>query len=195
MPEFRILWTALPRSADATHLFVDVFVSPRLGTDTPGALLALSDFPTFLFDWPSQVATHLTFDVELDDGAATTSVAATRLPADAEGDLRSDAWLHLFPPATPVVGWKLADPTSRPIYSYPAAQVTAYLRDTYRHIGRRPSSDLPEEAVLEEVRRDLGDLIDTRVAAERARPSEEVTGGETTGGDTGRSPQGASRGA
>ena len=65
MPELRILWTALPRSASAEHLELDVFVSHRLGVDAPPATaLALSDFPEVL-NWPAQLADHLSFDVEL----------------------------------------------------------------------------------------------------------------------------------
>ena len=99
MPEFHLLWTALPRRIDGTELVVDAFVSPRLGINEPaGSTLTLADFPT-LTDWPSQIKDHLTFEVEF--SGATPAVAATRVPltaAESNVDLDQATWAALFPP-------------------------------------------------------------------------------------------------
>ena len=105
MPEFHLLWTALPRRIDGNELVIDAFVSPRLGINEPaGSTLTLADFPT-LTDWPSQIKDHLTFEVEF--SSATPAVAATRVPltaAESNVDLDQATWAALFPPR----------PTSRP---------------------------------------------------------------------------------
>jgi hypothetical protein len=179
-PEFRALWTALPRAVDGTDLIVDAFVSPRLGVGaSPGSAFTLADFPKFA-DWPSQVANHLTFEVDLGGGAA---VAATRVPltaAESDVDLDSATWTDLFPGTTPVTPWSLKSVGHRPIYSYPADQVAEYLRATYQKHGAGPDPATDEE--LDDLVGDAGDLLDTRPDVERADPSGATTGGEVSGG-------------
>ena len=47
MPDQQVMWTALPREADATKLTLDVFVSPRLGVDAPVESYTLAEFSEF----------------------------------------------------------------------------------------------------------------------------------------------------
>jgi hypothetical protein len=182
MPDLRILWTALPRAATATHLDVDVFVSPRLGVDEmPSASFTLADFPSFA-DWPRQVADHLTFELELTPGA---SVAATRVPlsaAESAVDLDSAAWQRLFPATTPVEPWRRRSVAGRPLFSFPGDAVADYLRRTYHDASHASHVDPTTGDDLGGVVTDVGGLLDTRPDAERPEPSSHVTGGETTGG-------------
>jgi hypothetical protein len=181
MPEFRILWTALPRGVDGTDLLVDAFVAPRLGVDAPaGSEFTLADFPPFE-DWPRQIADHLAFDVEF--SASGTPVGATRVPlppSDSDVDLDSVTWSALFPPSTRVNPWSLRSVADRPFYSYPADQLAEYLRTTYQAAGTGPDGTLDDD--LDQIVEDAGDLIDTRPGDERAEPTSRAQGGETTGG-------------
>jgi hypothetical protein len=182
MPEFRLLWTALPRRVDGNELIIDAFVSPRLGiNEPPGSTLTLADFPA-LTDWPSQVANHLAWDVEFSGGA--TPVAATRVPltaAESDIDLDQATWTALFPATIDVTPWSLRSVSARPFYSYPVGQVVNYITDTYKAAaigGPDPTTD----DKLDQLVNDGGNLIDTRPEDERAEPTSHTEGGETTGG-------------
>jgi hypothetical protein len=159
MPEQQIQWTALPRAADAKHLELAVFVSPRLGIDAAQSQYALSDFPDFV-EWTTRVASDLTFSVEFDDGSVHT---ATRLSTE---QLDDALWTHLFPPETVVEPWSFQDQGQRNIRSYPVRWTTAYLRKTYQEVVRASPTALPDPGALDGLRGELGGLIDTRVGDE-----------------------------
>ena len=162
MPEQQVIWTALPRAADDDHLYLDVFVSPRLGLNAPVDAYTLADFPE-LEHWTKTVEDHLAFEVELADG---TRHAADVLPAA----LDHDAWDHLFPSTTFVRPWSFRDLSDVPIYSFPVRFVTAYLRDLYRNVGQSHPARPPSRADLDEFREDLGPVTDVRVPEERRPP-------------------------
>jgi hypothetical protein len=194
MPELRILWTALPRSAGADHLDLDVFVSHRLGVEAPpDSGFMLSDFPEAV-NWPAEVAEHLSFEVELSPGGP---VAATRVPwtdAGEEVDLHEPTWQRLFPPTTRVEPWTRRHPGSRPIFSFPVIAVADYIEDRYREAGQRSTIDPTADEDLDGIADDLGGLLDTRPDAERPQPTSETSGGETTGGGPAPQPQGCLQG-
>lgn len=161
MPEHRIHWTALPRAATATHLEIDVFVSPRLGVDAVKTSYMLAEFPEFV-GWSAGIAANeFSFDVVVDGGAAITATVEPLDPVD------SSLWTHLFPPTTPVEPWAFRDHSTRPIRSWPVRWVMAYLRDFYHQVGNASPTKLPTVGDLNRVVGDLGGLIDTRVAEER----------------------------
>ncbi len=179
-PDFRILWTALPRAVDGADLIVDAFVSPRLGVGaTSGSTFTLADFPE-LADWPTQVADHLTFEVDLGEGAPIAATRVPLTPAESDVDLDAATWADLLPATTPVTAWSLRSITLRPFYSYPADQVAEYLRATYQKHGAGPDPATDDE--LGDIVADAGDLIDTRPEVERADPASKTAGGEVTGG-------------
>lgn len=157
------MWTALPRHADASHLHLDVFVSPRLGLNAPvGAPpFELADFPE-LAHWTRTLDDRITFEVELD---------GTRLAADVVSEgLDHDAWDHLFPNTTSVRPWSFRNLSERPIYSFPLRFVTAYLRDLYRDVGRKHPTSPPASGDLTGMVEDLGPLTDVHVPDERRPP-------------------------
>lgn len=161
MPEHRIHWTALPRAATATHLDIDVFVSPRLGVDATQSSYTLSEFPE-LAGWTADLAaSEFAFDVSV-DGAAP--VPATIQPLDA---LDPGLWRHLFPSTTRVEPWSFRDHSTRPIRSWPVRWVLTYLRDVYHQVGNASPTKLPSVSDLGRVTGDLGGLVDTRVWEER----------------------------
>jgi len=167
VPEQQIVWTVLPRSADAATLVLDVFVSPRLGVNAPpGAELRLADFPTFEH-WTRTLADHLTFQVEFADGSRHD--AEVRMVAP----LEHEAWDHLFRATTFVRPWSFRDLSKRPIHSYPVRFVTAYLRDLYTDLGRRFPTQPPPRAELEPFRLTVGPVTDVRVKQEREPPPRE----------------------
>src|SRR6476660_9153988 len=185
MPDVEVLWTALPRSATASHLELAVFVSPRLGVNAPAPpggpppTFTVGDFPLFT-DWPAQIASDVTFTVELDDG---TQVAAQRIETAAD-PLDSALWKHLFPTGSLVLAWSFRDYGSRVIRSFPVRWVTAYIRDINRTIGRTYPSTQPPPEALDPLVGDLGGLTDTRPGDERATGQPHVTpgaGGEEPG--------------
>lgn len=155
------MWTALPRGADSLWLYLDVFVSPRLGINAADTSYVLSDFPDFEH-WPTTVTDHLAFTVELDG----TRDAAEVMPAK----LDPAAWDHLFRPSTFVRPWKFRDLSGVPIHSYPIRFVTAYLTSLYQKVGRAHPTDPPTPEDLEALVDALGPLIDMRVKAEREPP-------------------------
>ena len=162
MPDQQVMWTALPRGADATKLKLDVFVSPRLGVDAPVDSYTLAEFGEFEH-WTKTVDEHLTFEVELDDG---TRHAAEIVPAA----LDDDAWDHLFRATTFVRPWSFKDLSELPIYSFPARFVTAYLRDLYRDVGQKHPTTPPGRDDLDDLRVPLGPITDVRVPEERRPP-------------------------
>ena len=162
MPDQQVMWTALPRGADATKLKLDVFVSPRLGVDAPVDSYTLAEFGEFEH-WTKTVDEHLTFEVELDDGSRH---AAEIVPAA----LDDDAWDHLFRATTFVRPWSFKDLSELPIYSFPARFVTAYLRDLYRDIGQKHPTTPPGRDDLDDLRVPLGPITDVRVPEERRPP-------------------------
>jgi hypothetical protein len=161
MPEHQIHWTALPRRAEATHVELDVFVSPRLGTDALAPAYELGEFPELL-TWTERVqAGELSFDVVFDGEPPR---AATIIPPD-PGALDEELWKHLFPPATPVRPWSFRDHGNRNIRSYPLRWIVGYLRGVYRHAGGEGAA-LPPAKTLESIL-PAGDVVDTRVPEER----------------------------
>jgi hypothetical protein len=135
-------WTALPNGLivyrDATRLRLSAFVSPRLDTDvTPPAL---SLFPDFL-DWPktllySSPDRGLTFHVQF---GTQNPIPATRI-----GDKpRSDLWQALFPASTLVKPYKYPDFKNRPIQSYPAGKIQAFLKQQYVTVATTSGEDFP----------------------------------------------------
>ena len=162
MPDQQVMWTALPRGADATKLTLDVFVSPRLGVDAPVDSYTLAEFGEFEH-WTKTVDEHLTFEVELDDGSRH---AAEIVPAA----LDDDAWDHLFRATTFVRPWSFKDLSELPIYSFPARFVTAYLRDLYRDVGQKHPTTPPGRDDLDDLRVPLGPITDVRVPEERRPP-------------------------
>ncbi len=168
MPELEIVWTALPRSVTASHLELAVFVSPRLGINAsaaagqPPPTFTVDDFPLF-GDWPSRIASDVTFTVELDDG---TQSPAQRIETPAD-PLDSGLWTHLFPAGSKVEAWSYRDYGSRRIRSFPVRWVTAYIRDLHRTIGQAYPSEQPPPEALDPIVGDLGGLTDTRPDDER----------------------------
>lgn len=175
MPEHEIHWTALPRRASGEQLELDVFVSPRLGTDGLAVRYKLAEFPE-LANWTARVKAPgaLAFGVSFDGGPP---VAATIMPPDAYDE---ELWDHLFPPGTPVRPWSFRDLGSRPLRSFPVRWVLAYLRDVYREVGREPGWRLPRPADLDRVRDPLGQIPDSRVPEEydNTEPHPRPGGGE-----------------
>ncbi len=168
MPDQQVMWTALPREADANHLVLDVFVSPRLGLNAPaGSSNTLTDFPEFEH-WTRTLEQHLSFQVEFADG----SQHAANLVA---GGLDHDMWDHLFPATTFVRPWSFTDLSDIPIYSYPVRFTTGYLRDLYQNVGRNHPAQPPPRAGLDGLRQDLGPLTDVRVTGEREPPPRDDT--------------------
>ena len=183
MPDFRILWTALPRGAGDDHLLVDVFVSPRLGIDeAPGSTFELADFPV-LASWPDQVADHLCFELKLEPAGEV--VPATRVSAENGGrdvDLDATTWERLFPSETPVKPWTRRSIGDRDLYSFPAGVVAGYVQNRYYDAGNLAGLGPVGDDYLGAIVEDLGDLIDTRPEVERAEPISVTSGGETIGG-------------
>ena len=104
----------------------------------PGRAFTLADFAAYA-DWPTQVADHLTFEIDFDGGVP---VAATRVPlspAESDVDLDVATWTGLFPSTTPVTPWSLRSVGARPFYSYPADQIAEYLRESYQKHGAGPT--------------------------------------------------------
>lgn len=162
MSEQQIMWTALPRGADSLWLYLDVFVSPRLGINAAtGTSHVLSDFPDFEH-WPTTVADRLTFAVELDGARQDAEVVSAQLdPA---------AWDHLFRPSTFVRPWKFRDLSGSPIHSYSIRFVTAYLTSLYQEVGCAHPIDPPTREDLGTLVDALVPLIDVRVIEERKPP-------------------------
>src|SRR4051794_18645413 len=166
MPEQQILWTALPRKADAPHLELDVLVSPRLGVGAPpNTSHQLSDFPE-LEHWTQTLATRLTFEVELPDGSRHAAVVVGQ-------DLDHDAWDHLFRAGTFVRPWTFRDLSELPIYSYSVRFIKAYLRDVYTKIGRNYPAAPPPRGELDDFLATVGPVVDVRVEEERRPPPRE----------------------
>ncbi|MGY2119300.1 hypothetical protein ACW9HR_35865 [Nocardia gipuzkoensis] len=166
MPEQQILWTALPRGADDSYLYLDVFVSPRLGIGAETPRFTLSEFPDFEH-WTHTLAEQLSFQVELgNDGI--------RHPTDViRAELDHDAWGHLFRASTFVRPWHFKDLSDVAIYSYSVRFVTAYLTNLYRTTGRRHPNDPPAARDLADLADTLGPITDIRVDEERRPPPRE----------------------
>ncbi len=178
MPEHRIHWTALPRRADPTHLELDVFVSPRLGTDAVEPEYKLGEFPE-LASWTERVGDgEVSFGVSFDGGPAQPAAIVDQGPLDAE------LWEHLFPATTLVEPWSFRDFSQRRIRTFPLRWVVAYLRDLYKHYGAE-GTVLPED--LEQLRKPLGKLPDVRVPEERPPSTRHPVPG---GGGPGPEPSG-----
>jgi hypothetical protein len=165
MPDSQVLWTALPRAADAQHVDLDVFVSPRLATDALRDRYELSEFPDWEH-WTKTLETTLSFSVELADGTNHPAQVIALAP------LAHDAWDSLFPPGSLVRPWSFKDRdlSKRPIYSFPLRFITAYLRDRYREIGQAHPTRPPGPGGLATIVGHLGPITDTRVPAERRPP-------------------------
>lgn len=170
MPEQQILWTVLPRGADAEWLQLDVLVSPRLGVHAPpGSEFRLSDFPDFE-RWTRKIADHhLTFKVEFADGSRPDAEVTFPVSLD------HDAWDHLFRATTFVRPWTFRNTSlpKRQIHSYSVRFITAYLRDLYTDIGRRFPTQPPPRSELEPFRVAVGPVTDVRVKEERKPPPRE----------------------
>lgn len=160
MPEHQIHWTALPRSADATRVELDVFVSPRLGVDALAAEYVLADFPE-LATWTARVAAgEVAFDVSFDGGPPAPA------PIVAQDPLDEELWAHLFPGSSPVQPWSFRDHSARPIRSFPVRWTVAYLRDLYKQVGQAGGSELPTPEDVDGLRPDLVGPIHTDVGEE-----------------------------
>jgi hypothetical protein len=166
LPEQQIIWTALPRTADASSVELDVFVSPRLGLNSTQDEYRLSDFPE-LEHWTKTLHDHVSFQVEFAD---TTRHDADVVSAPA---LDHEAWDHLFRASTFVRPWTFKDLSKLPIYSYPVRFITAYLRELYVDLGRRFPTLPPQRAELEPFRITVGPVTDVRVKEEREPPPRE----------------------
>jgi len=163
MLESQILWTALPRSADAQHLELDIFVSPRLGLDATKDRYQLSEFPDWEH-WTKTLDEKISFTVEFADGSTVGAQVIEMEPLD------HVAWDALFPPDSFVRPWSFKDLSKLPIYSFPVRFVTAYLRDRYQEIGRAHPTRPPGNGGLGKVVEDLGAVTDVRVPEERKPP-------------------------
>src|SRR5215213_9032126 len=163
MLESQILWTALPRSADADHLELDVFVSPRLGLDATKDRYQLSEFPDWEH-WTKTLDEKISFTVEFADGSTVGAQVIETEPLD------HVAWDSLFPPDSFVRSWSFKDLSKLPIYSFPVRFVTAYLRDRYKEIGQAHPTRPPGSGGLEPLIQDLGPVTDVRVPEERKPP-------------------------
>ncbi|MDZ5447572.1 hypothetical protein U2F26_33535 [Micromonospora sp. 4G57] len=167
MPEQQVLWTVLPRGADAATLELDVLVSPRLGVNAPPCSeFRLSDFPEFEH-WTRTLADHLTFKVQFADGSRHDADVRLLFPLD------HDAWDHLFRATTFVRPWSFRDLCKRQIHSYSVRFITAYLRKLYTDIGRGFPTQPPPRSELEPLRQTVGPVTDVRVKEEREPPPRE----------------------
>ncbi len=145
MPETqRILFTCIPNGMNtdtrAGAFKIAVVITPRLTTTNP-AHDSLSFWPDWL-DWPAVVA-GMTWTVDI--GSATGLPAVQDPPPG--GTFRSDVWRALFPPATFVRGYDFAAMLQnfdlRPIVSYPAAWVNAFLRKQYVDVATTSPEAFP----------------------------------------------------
>ena len=166
MPEHQIHWTALPRGADGTHVELDVFVSPRLGTDAQATEYSLDEFPE-LATWTARVAAgEVSFEVAFEGEAAVPAAIVAQDPLD------KDLWRHLFPAGSLVAPWSFRDHSARPIRSFPVRWLLAYLRELYKQVGGPSGAEMPGAEDLEQLRKDAGGIIDTRVPEEREPATE-----------------------
>lgn len=166
MPEHQIHWTALPRRADGTHVELDVFVSPRLGTDAQATEYSLDEFPELAI-WTARVAAgEVSFEVAFEGEAAVPAAIVAQDPLD------EDLWRHLFPVGSLVLPWSFRDHSTRPIRTFPVRWLLAYLRELYKHVGGPSGAKMPGAEDLEQLRKDAGGIVDTRVPEEREPATE-----------------------
>ena len=132
----RVLFTALPNGlveGEPGHYRLSVHVAPRLST-TDVSDTVLSEFPDWA-DWPA-VANAIGWSVAFGNGSA---VAATVESAPA----RSDLWKALFAGGALVRSHNPPDLSQRRVRSYPARNVTDYLREQYTDLAVNSPEEFP----------------------------------------------------
>jgi hypothetical protein len=150
-----LIFTALPDGPDAPvtgPLRLSVFVSPRLSPDSERG--RLDDFPDVV-DWPATVAA-ISWEVLLDGAAvpATVVTAPAAVPS-------SDLWDRLFPPDLLVRARRGPDYDTRPVQSYPQAEVLASVRGLWsRALAESPTRVPGTSAMIGILERATGASLD-----------------------------------
>lgn len=132
----QIVWAACPNdwsppgtTSRAGKLRLSVALSPRLSP--PGGVGTLSMFPEFL-DWPATLS-MLALQVLIDGTLASATIVTDPAP-------RSDLWMSMFPPSSPVRAPDFTDLSGKRFASYPMSEVAGFLRNRYAQLATMPAS-------------------------------------------------------
>ena len=170
MPSTDVTWICCPADVTAGRLRISVVVVPRLvpdgESDTVASFAALRDWPTTI--------TELAWAIDFGGGA--TGVAATRVGDEPDVGV----WRAVVRDDVPVRPTAAADPTARPVVSYPSAATRDRVLGEYAEVAAAEvTGSAPTLAAGTSVF-DLGGLSEFqgRVAAELQRTR--VAGDPTT---------------
>ncbi|HEY3366431.1 MAG TPA: hypothetical protein VGK74_15355 [Symbiobacteriaceae bacterium] len=143
MSSQKIVWTALPNGYDetGTYLKLSVFVSPRLTPDLAGEN-TLKAFPDWA-DWP---ATKISFKCVFDTPDGEQGL--TPSPDPDSPTPNSELWQILFPPSTPVDGFKFKPLDGLPIRSYHTMGLHDWLKGRYQFAATQNPTDYPPITTL-----------------------------------------------
>lgn len=120
----------MPNGVSSTTVRLSVHISPRLDpSSSPGQL---SEFPEWV-NWPG---THVSWTV-LVNGVPTAATVVSGAPS-------TSLWSALFGPSTLVNPFTYPNLTGDRLFSYPAAYVRQFFRDTYSNLAATTPTDWPD---------------------------------------------------
>jgi hypothetical protein len=131
MAKPEIVWAFLPNGLKDGKLRFSTAVSIRLPEES-GPKPHLGLFPEVL-DWAATVR-EMTFDVQFEKAAP---VEARRVSPDPDPEL----WKAIFQPDSPVVPYKFADLSRRPVFAFPVKHVQSFIAQQYINVA----AESPEE--------------------------------------------------
>jgi hypothetical protein len=143
-PRQRIIWTPLPdpSRSSASHLRINLLVTPRLELDADGGGDTLARFPAWEH-WP-RVAAASRYRFRLG------SYSAFLRPAWDEAAVNQalELWRALFGPATPVRTRQFEDFRGKLVLSYPLATLAASIDSLYAQVALGSPEQLPTAGEL-----------------------------------------------
>ena len=121
----QIVWTTLPEKRDDGQLYASILVSPRLDTTT---LLG-----TQFENWPDALGS-VAFELVFSSGYSA--------PAQVLSTFDRDLWKSVFQ-GTSVKPFQFEDNSTRPIWSYPVAEMQSFIDSVYAAVAQASPTALP----------------------------------------------------
>ena len=161
-----IVWTALPNGMKDGRLRLTVMVAPRLQTDEvlPGrSTPVLQQFP-HLLAWPATLGGLKLSVLTSFPGLAQQPPKALEAAPDPDSPaVDPGLWAKLFKPGTAVEAFAFKRLDDRLIHSFPARNVTAYLKQRYAKLAVASPTRLPSIESLVDRELGFGQLVDWRI--------------------------------